>query len=464
MFTSRAFSKNVRMIRDGARKRPQFWGRFTAALVLLLTPGFGAADAPAKTPASVAGGLAARLPEAVDQAQKTVETVRGLMFRGRVASAVLSEKELPAVLERKLVEDLPASFERYAASLEALGLIDFEPELRKKLTRLYARQVAGFYDPDEKKLYVVPERGSEAATEVPGLGVSGPNLMEDVLLTHELTHALQDQRLDLSRLMKKLKESTDALMALQCVLEGEATVVMTEALVSRLPEEARGLFGSDGLSKMVAGLAAGGANIEGSEGVPDFFVKEMIFPYVAGTSWIEKKRAKGGWAAVDAAFAALPVTTAEILHPERSAVRTRLSPGDVPGPRQLPPGTRRLYADTLGEWTLLTLLERAEAADPKALAAEWQDDRILFFEPKGKTAGPIGFVWKIRCASAAGARRLADALASFYEAEGAADAAAAATGELVEVSRRRGDVRPVPEPREKAITSPTGISAPPAGG
>ena len=63
--------------------------------------------------------------------------------------------------------------------------------------------------------------------------------------------------------MKGLKESTDALMALQCVLEGEATVVMTEALMSRLPEEARGLFGADGLSKMVASLAAGDTKYRG---------------------------------------------------------------------------------------------------------------------------------------------------------------------------------------------------------
>ena len=201
MFTSRAFSKNVRMIRDPARdRRPPRRDGLAGALALAAlasTAGLGAADEPAKKPVPAAEGLAARLPEAVAEAQKTVEKVRGITFRGKVASAVLPEKDLAAVLDRKLVEDLPAPFERYAASLEALGLFDFEPELQKKLTRLYARQVAGFYDPDERKFYVVPERGSEAAADVPGLGVAGASLMEDVLLTHELTHALQDQRLGL---------------------------------------------------------------------------------------------------------------------------------------------------------------------------------------------------------------------------------------------------------------------------
>jgi hypothetical protein len=452
------------MIRDGPRKGPPSRERFAASLALaaaFLAAGSAGAESPPGTPLPAPRSLAARLPEAVAEAQKTVERVRGVPFRGKVASAILPEKDLPAILDRKLVEDLPAPFERYAASLEALGLIDFEPELRKKLTRLYARQVAGFYDPDEKKFYVVPERSNEGATEVPGLGITGLNPMEDVLLTHELTHALQDQRLDLNKLMKSLKESTDALMALQCVLEGEATVVMTEALMSRLPPEARGLFGADGLSKMVAGLAAGESSIEGSEGVPDYFVKELVFPYVAGTAWIEKKRAAGGWAAVDAAYASLPATTAEILHPERATVpRARLSDLEVPGPKDLPAGARRLYADALGEWTLRVLLERAEVPDAKMLAAEWQDDRILFFEPKGKTPGPVGFVWRIRCISAAGARKLADALVSFYETEGASDATLVTTGDLVEVTRRKAAARPA---REAAATFPSEASAPPAG-
>ena len=427
----------------------------------LLASGSVSADEPGKTPLTGPRSLAARLPEAVAEAQKTVEKVRGVTFRGKVASAVLPEKDLPAILDKKLVEDLPAPFERYAASLEAVGLIDFEPELRKKLTRLYARQVAGFYDPDERKFYVVPERSNEASAEVPGLGIAGANLMEDILLTHELTHALQDQRLDLAKLMKGLKESTDALMALQCVLEGEATVVMTEALMSRLPEEARGLFGPDGLSKMVAGLAAGDTNIEGSEGVPDYFVKELVFPYVSGTAWIEKKRASGGWGAVDAVYGNLPATTAEILHPERApAPRVRLSGSEAPAAKDIPAGMKSLYGDTLGEWTLRTLLERAEAAEPKTLAAEWQDDRILFFESKGKTSGPVGFIWRIRCVSPSGAKKLAGALASFYQTEGASDAAVATTGDLVEVTRRRAAPRPA---RDAAVTSPTEVSRPPAG-
>lgn len=409
--------------------------------------------------ATAASPLAQRLPEAVAEAQKLVEKVRGVPFRGAVASALLPEKDLAKILGKKVVEDLPVPFPRYAASLAAVGFLDPEAGLEEKLTRLYARQVAGFYDPEVKKFFIVPERTAEAAAVAPALGLSAGTLLEDALLAHELTHALQDRRLDLVPRMKALKESSDALLALEAFLEGEATVVMMDALLVRLPPEAKELFGADTLSNMLSGLAAGTTNVDGSEGVPDFFVKEMLFPYVSGTAWIEARRAEGaGWTTIDANYKTPPTTTAEILHPERTAARTLLAPADRPAAADFPPGMKSLYADTFGEWMLGTLLERAGAPDAKALAAEWQDDRILFFEPKRVEgeARPVGFVWRIRTASRDAARRLAAALAPLYErADGRSVAAVAVRGDLVEIARGRPQ-------QPKRVSSPAGTSGPPA--
>ena len=411
-------------------------------------------------PAAAAAPLARRLPEAVAEAQKVVAKVRGIPFPGVVPSAVLPEKDLPDVLGKKLVEDLPAPFPRYAASLAAVGFFEPEPDLEEKITRLYTRQVAGFYDPDVKKFFIVPERTTEAAAAAPALGVSAADLLEDTLLAHELTHALQDRRLDLVPRMAALKDSSDGLLALEAFLEGEATVVMMDALLVRLPPETKELFGADTLSRMLSGLAAGTTNIEGADGVPDFFVKEMLFPYVAGTAWIQAKRAGGaGWAAIDARYETPPATTAEILHPERHGPRHLLPPADRPSGADVPAGMRVLYADSFGEWMLGTLLERAGAADARAVAADWQDDRILFFEPRRAegAAWPVGFVWRIRTASPDAARRLAAALAPLYETENGKSAATiAVTDDRVEVARGRPQAaRPVSSPEE--------ISAPPAG-
>jgi hypothetical protein len=382
--------------------------------------------------------LASRLDRSVKEAQALVESVRGVPFGGTVPSAILPEKDLPKLLEKKLVEDLPASFDRYAATLVAVGLLDPTPDLLKRLVRLYSRQVAGFYDPEERKFYVVPERSSEESKELSELGVTTSSVggfMESALLAHELTHALQDRRLDLDKRLKSLKGSTDSLLAMEAFLEGEATVVMIEALLKTLPEEARSLLSTNMLTEMMSSLASG-SNVEGAEGVPEFFVKELLFPYAAGTDWVQKKRAQGGgWTLVEEAYRHPPSSTSDILHPDGVRDRAPLPEAEVPRAKDVPKGSRPLYSDTLGEWVLKTLLERAGAGEGAGrLAASRTDDRILFFE-QGEQSH-VGFVWRLRCASPEAARSLADALGPAYTGRPApARPAIRVRGSIVDVSR-----------------------------
>jgi hypothetical protein len=454
MIPSTVIPKRGRMIRERGAGRPSIRPSAIALLAALLA---GAGPAGAERP------IAERLPEAVAAAQKLVEKVRGVPFPGTVASAILHEKDLARVLAKKLVEDLPAPFPRYAASLEAAGFFDPEPGLEQKIATLYARQVAGFYDPAEKKFFIVPERTRETAIAGAGtLGLSAETLLEDTLLAHELTHALQDRRLDLVPRLKALQDSSDGLLALEAFLEGEATVVMMDALLTRLPDESKELFGEDTLATMMSSLAQGAA-VEGAEGVPPFFVKEMLFPYVGGTAWIQARKKAGGWPAVDAAYSRLPRTTSEILHPERaSAPRVLLNAGDRPGASSVPSGMRLLYEDTFGEWMLGTLLERAGAQNAAALAAEWQDDRVVFFEPKespGAGPLPVGFVWRMRATSPAAAKRIATALEQLYaRPDGRSAATVTAVADRVEVVRGRAASRATGPER---VISPRSASAPP---
>jgi hypothetical protein len=183
---------------------------------------------------------------------------------------------------------------------------------------------------------------------------------------------------------------------------------------------------------------------------------------VGGTAWIQAKKRAGGWPAVDAVYARPPRTTSEILHPERaSTARVVLDPGDRPSAASVPSGMRLLYEDTFGEWMIGELLERAGTANAAALAAEWQDDRIVFFEPKeslGEGPLPVGFVWRIRVTSPAAAKRITEAFERLYERpEGRRAANVTAVGDRVEVVRGRMASARAPE---RAISPPRGASAP----
>ena len=71
-----------------------------------------------------------------------------------------------------------------ATAYRLLGLLPDTLDLRAFLLDLLTEQVAGYYDPKTKVLYVVDDASAE---------------MRDITITHELMHALQDQHTDLTQ-------------------------------------------------------------------------------------------------------------------------------------------------------------------------------------------------------------------------------------------------------------------------
>ncbi|HEY7698835.1 MAG TPA: hypothetical protein VIE88_10495, partial [Vicinamibacteria bacterium] len=346
----------------------------------------------------LAAGAADLLPAKVADFARIVETIRGHRFDRAVSAGEIDTKELEQTLKTKLAESFPASIEETCRTLVAIGLIDETPDLSDRLVRFYASQVIAFYDPEPRRFYVV--RGAAATLENAEL----EGAAEKLIFTHELTHALQDQNLELDRRLKALKDNGDRALALQCLLEGEATLVMVRAALADLP-------GADeSVEDEIAPLLSAGAleRDNAPKDVPAFFTEQLFFPYADGTAYVRRAVKKGGWASVDRLWQSPPLSTSEILHPdaERPAPVTDLLPARFDG--LVPAGFRQLYFDTLGEWTLRFLLRRglpASEADPAAAA--WRGDRVAFF------AGPadrVGYLWRLRLESPDAAERLEAAL------------------------------------------------------
>jgi hypothetical protein len=326
-------------------------------------------------------GFTDLLPERMAEVQKQVEQVRGRRFSRAVPASEIDAAELKRVLTAKLTEALPAPAEEYFRSLSALGLTEEKPGMLDTLVDFYASQVVAFYDPQPRRFFVV--RGIEDRTEVADAGDLGQNL----IFSHELTHALQDETLRLDDLVKSMRDDSDRSFALQSLLEGEATLVMIRSALQSIP-------GADESAEetMMPLLSAGAlerANVPKS--VPDYFVDQLFFPYVEGTSFVRAAVKKGGWAEVDRLWRSPPLSSSEILHgaPYPPPARNLL-PANV---ATLAPGHRLSYADTLGEWTLRFLLARSlPEEEAAAAAAGWRGDRIAFFTSGGK----IGYLWRIR--------------------------------------------------------------------
>ena len=218
--------------------------------------------------------------------------------------------------------------------------------------------ILGFYKPSTKCLYMVPD----AAGEKRQFG----------LRIHEATHGLQDQHYDLAALHGK-PTTTDQQMALIALIEGEASQVMIDALIDEQPQVAyMTMYGVLDVLKLPPNP---------KKPLSDERLRK-IFLYSDGARFVKKLADGSSYAAVDAAFKDLPLTSEQILHVEKysgkreAADKIELDLEAVSA--ALPEGWKLGEPDTAGE--IGTIVELALNGDPATAgdAAEgWGGDVML---------------------------------------------------------------------------------------
>ena len=278
-----------------------------------------------------------------------VESTRGLRFLEPVEVAVVDD----AAFRRFLSGGEPTEQSDVDVAngvLRALGLVDPGDD-RGPAGELDADTVAGFYDTQTKELVVRGTRLTPFVRQV---------------LVHELVHALDDQHFDLDPSFV----DDEAAIAFEALVEGDAVVVESRYLAS-LPEAERRAAAAE------EDAAFGGA---GSR-IPDIVAELGAFPYRDGPRLVAALLAAGGPGRLDAAFRSPPVSSAEVLHPERFL--------DGPGRAGVPPvgaEGRVVDAGVLGEVILRLVLAGSVPRDRAAQAAAgWAGDRYVAWSAGRRT-------------------------------------------------------------------------------
>lgn len=297
--------------------------------------------------------VAARVADAVPR----LEEATGLKFKTPPRFEARTKDEVRQFLEKRFAEDMPedevTGSER---AYKRLGLLPDTLDLKKFMLALLTEQVAGYYDPATKVLYIVQGAGDE---------------MVSVTVSHELVHALQDQYFSLDSL-QKVKRRNDRQIAAQSVVEGQATF---EQLASML-----------GSGTMVANLPGGWDRVrtiirDNQSSMPIFssaptLIQEtLLFPYLSGAEFMRNFKEKRVGVRV---FDEMPVSTEQVMHDDRFFV-SRDDPTVVTLPAL--PG-RVIYENDLGEFeTRLFLYEHLKDRDAAYRgAAGWDGDRYALFE------------------------------------------------------------------------------------
>jgi hypothetical protein len=294
-------------------------------------------------------------------------------------------------------DDLQKRGEALSARLETLRSLRFKTPLKvREGSRLdYARFVLGnarrLYGEDLgaageglKALGLIPRalRLDLAVTTHAGFGVKvycddgelvllDPKAGDDWVL-NKMALGLVDQHH-----APKIPPTYDAQMAFAALRMGDAEVVKCHVLYpAKLPED------------LVATLSAGAKEWETSGSkfasavVPRVLVRTGDFPWRRGAIFALTLHAKGGFAALDKAYARPPASTEQVLHPEKYAA------GEAPVAVDLAPavdvlkaaGWTEAFRTTFGELGVALALETHFSREDLAAVSEgWGGDALLVF-------------------------------------------------------------------------------------
>ena len=322
---------------------------------------------------------------------KELEHLRELQMTQPVPVSVMTKAELRTVLEEELEKDWEEEGAGLERAYKCFGLIPAEIDLKPWLRDFMQSQIAGFYHVEKKAFFTV-ETETEKNTDP---------AVENFILAHELTHAIEDQHFDFEGARKRMKGQEDAQAAFESLIEGSAMEVGIEHTIWR---QGAPLSTAGCLGRVLAGLAAEidrhdlsrmaqeqEVTDDNFAQAPPFIQASLIFPYLKGWRLVNGIRSEFGWRAVDEAYRDPPESSEQVIHPERYVDRrdrpVRIALAEPPA------GFEAKHEGTLGMLGVQILFEVHVARKAGRYAEGWDGDRyVLWNTPSGEALGWVS-VW-----------------------------------------------------------------------
>ncbi len=316
-----------------------------------------------------------------NQVQDQVAQVRGLAFEARVPRALIThsafESELKAALN---FPEVLSALPNEAREFSALGLIKPTYDLTRYFYNSFADNLGGFYLPWQKALYVTGDI----------VGV-----VERLIFSHEAGHALLDQHFHTDEMGVYPQCTMDGqqCQAIRALIEGDARLITEQWLKDQATKQDK----QDLASFQPSSLAVP------EQYAPSFIELDANFPYTVGLSFVKALYARGGWAEVNRAYTNLPLSTEQIMHPEKYQAGEKPVPvAAIPLTQTLGQGWQLAADDVLGEWRTYLMLSagvdeasRLSDAVARQAAAGWGGDRVqVYYKPDAdQTVLTAEWVW-----------------------------------------------------------------------
>jgi hypothetical protein len=347
--------------------------------------------APAESQKPITKAQAKELFRSVDEILQFVSQDTGLPIKHKVKRKLITRRKVERYVEKRMKDDKDTQrLERSQLVLKKFGMIPQDYDLHSELLKLLGEQVAAFYDSKTKTVNL--------------LDWVQPELQKPVL-AHELTHALQDQAVDLEKWgMAGAKDDLplpdqqeqvveEAQAARQNVTEGQAMVAMLDYTLA--PAGVNILTAPDAVNAIRAAMTDG-KDSPVLASAPIFLRESLMMPYTFGLDFVrEVLSKKGRTAAFDGMLEHPPIDTREVMEPATYLAGQAVEPPTIPDlDKLIAPDYQRYDFGGMGEFDIFLLARQySPKTDAKKYYTHWRGGYYLAVHAKSAPRDQIALLY-----------------------------------------------------------------------
>jgi hypothetical protein len=314
---------------------------------------------------------AKELFRSVDEILDFVSEDTGLPIEHKVKRNLITREEVEKYVDKRMKDDKDEKrLEQSRLVLQKFGLLPPNYDLHAEFVRLMAEQVAAYYDPKTKSVNLLDWVQPEA---------------QKPILAHELTHALQDQKVGVEKweLAGAKDDSTplpdqqeyvveEEQSARQAVTEGQGMAVMFDYMLAPMGKNL--LTAPEIVTAMRAGMGDNSKDSPEFSQAPMFLKESMLMPYTFGLDFVRAVLANKG---KEMAYAGIlenpPIDTRQIMQPETYLLGQKVAPLTIPDlDKMVAPNYERFDFGGMGEFDIYLLAKQYGAEDTPNYYRHWR--------------------------------------------------------------------------------------------
>ena len=342
---------------------------------------------------------AEELFHSVDEIMQFDSKETGLPIKREVKRKLTSRDEVESYLTKHLNDEDTQRLRRSELVLKKFGLLPHSFNLETFLVALLKEEVAGYYDPKTRTVNLLDWVPMEE---------------QEPVMAHELTHALQDQAINLQKWMKKGDkdlgeirkdptpediENDEVDNAREAVVEGQAQAMMFQyalAPTGHTITNSPTLVGA-----MEDETLTGTAGTKVFNDAPIFMKESLTFPYSYGMDFVIKLMQAGG---KEKAFAGVlqnpPHTTRQIMQPETYLSGEKIDPMRIPDFKHDFKDYQKFDIGAMGEFDVAVLIEQYVGRPiSKYMYPEWRGGYYYAAKSKADINAPLALLYVSRWSS-----------------------------------------------------------------